>query len=137
MKRASVAGRSDRRGSVAIEYALLLPALLLFVLGIMDAGRLLWTYTTLHRSVAAAARCGAVDPTICGTTAQIKNFGAASAYGLTINSSAYTVTTPACGTRVQATFTFVFIIPWLSPISPYGESNSMPLSAAACFPPSH
>ena len=29
--------------AVAIEYGLILPAMLLFTLGIMDAGRLLWT----------------------------------------------------------------------------------------------
>jgi len=43
-------------GTVAIEYALILPVMLLFTLGIMDTGRLLWTYITLTRAVEAAAR---------------------------------------------------------------------------------
>ncbi|MGA7974726.1 MAG: TadE/TadG family type IV pilus assembly protein, partial [Pseudolabrys sp.] len=49
-----------RRGAVAIEYALILPALLLLVIGIIDTGRVLWTYTTLYRATEAAARCAAI-----------------------------------------------------------------------------
>ena len=49
-----------RRGTAAIEYAIVLPVLLLFVLGIMDTGRLLWTYVTIYRATEAAARCAAI-----------------------------------------------------------------------------
>ena len=47
-------------GSVAIEYGLILPVLLLFTFGLIDAGRLLWTNITLTRATEVAARCGAV-----------------------------------------------------------------------------
>ena len=56
-------------GSVAVEYGLLLPALLLLVLGVMDVGRLLWTQATLDRAVEAAARCAAVNTISCASTA--------------------------------------------------------------------
>ncbi len=124
-------------GSVAIEYALILPVLLLFLLGIMDVGRLLWTYTTLHRSVQAAARCGAVDPVTCATATQIETYAVGQAYGLNIPLSAYTVTAPSCGIKIQGTFVFQFFIPWLSPISPFGAANQLTLNATACYPPSH
>lgn len=127
----------SRRGAVALEYGLVLPALLLFVLGIMDSGRLLWTYTTLSRAAAAAARCGAVDPVTCGTAAQIRNYAVTQAYGLTIATTAFTPTTVACGSRVAATYSFRFIIPWISPIEPFGPSNTITLNATACYPPSH
>ena len=58
---------SHTEGSVAVEYGLVLPAMLLFTLGIMDAGRLLWSDITLTRATEAAARCGAVDQTNCPT----------------------------------------------------------------------
>ena len=87
--------RRRNRGTVAIEYALILPVLLLFVLGITDTGRLLWTYVALHRSVAAAARCGAIDETACGTTTQIRTYAVAAAYGLPIAPGSYTVTSLA------------------------------------------
>ena len=38
---------------------LILPALLMFTLGIIEYGRYLWAYTTLMRATEAAARCGA------------------------------------------------------------------------------
>jgi len=126
---------SSRRGSVAVEYAFLLPALLLFVLGIMDTGRLLWTNTTLNRAVQAAARCGAVNTVACASEAQIKSYAVDQAFGLSIAASAFTTSTPACGVQVTASHTFTFIIPWLDPVSPFGPSNAITLSAVACYPP--
>ena len=126
--------RGTRHGSVAIEYALLVPALLLFVLGIMDTGRLLWTYATLNRAVEAAARCGTVNTVSCASAGQIKTYAAGQAYGLSVPSSAFTVTTPACGVSVTATYTFRSVIPWLHPAAPFGQTNTITLNAAACYP---
>lgn len=115
------------RGTVAVEYALILPALLLFTFGLMDAGRLLWTQTTLDRAVQAAARCGAVDTVDCGTTAEINAYAVTQAFGLTITSSAFTTTTPACGVQVTVSFPFTFVIPWIA-------TNNVTLTATACYP---
>jgi Flp pilus assembly protein TadG len=121
-----------RRGAVTIEYALILPAVLLFILGLMDAGRLLWTYTTLYRAVEAAARCGAINSIECGTEAQIKNRAVAEAWGLTISPSAFTVNKPSsCGVQVNANYDFTFIIPGLVTITPLGTIS---LNATACYP---
>ena len=121
----------SRSGSAAIEYALVLPLLLLLVLGLMDTGRLLWTYTTLYRAVEAAARCGAVNVTACGTTAQIKSRAVAEAWGLTVAPSAFTVSTPSCGLQVRASYPFTFVIPGLDTVAPLG---TITLSATACYP---
>ncbi len=117
--------RLDKRGTTAIEYALILPAFLLFLLGILDTGRLLWNYTTLYRATQAAARCGAVNVTDCGTTAQIQNEAVAEAWGMTVTTSMFTVTNPTCGVRVSATYTFTFTIPGFSAIT---------LNPIACHP---
>jgi Flp pilus assembly protein TadG len=115
-------------GTVAIEYGLILPALMLFTLGIMDTGRLLWTLTTLSRATEAAARCAAVNNTVCGTTSQIQTYAAAQAWGLNdVTPSVFAVTNPLCGVQVSVTYTFQFIIPWIGP--------STPLNAAACYLP--
>ena len=119
-----------------MEYAFILPALLLFVLGIMDTGRLIWTYATVTRAAEAAARCAAVDTVTCGTTAQIQSYAVSQAYGLDIANTAFTPTTVACGSRVAATFTFQFVIPWTG-VSPYGTANTATINATACYPPSH
>lgn len=115
----------DRRGTTAIEYAIVLPALLLFLLGIMDTGRLLWNYTTLHRAVEAAARCGTVNLTDCGTTGQIQSRAVEEAWGMSVSAGSFTVADQACGLQVSTTYSFVFTIPGF---------NAITLEPEACFP---
>lgn len=127
---------SDTAGTVAIEYGLILPALLLFTLGIMDAGRLLWTNITLSRATDAAARCGAVNTTACAA-ASIPAYAAGQAWAINdIVASDFVATTPSCGVQVKATYTFKFIVPWFPQFSakaPFGVST-MVLKATACYP---
>lgn len=120
-----------RGGAVAIEYALILPMVLLFVIGIIDVGRLLWTFTTLNRAAEAAARCGAVNSIDCGTAAAIQSHAVAEAWGMNIAASAFAVTTPACGVQVVGTYDFVFLIPALATTTPLG---TVTLKATACYP---
>lgn len=132
MKRTRRSERSPRRrGAAAIEYGLILPAVLLFIIGIIDVGRLLWTYTTLNRAVEAAARCGAVNTVDCGTTAQIQSRGVEEAWGLTISDSAFTVTTASCGIKVAVSYDFVFAIPAFAGTSDLG---TITLAPTACYP---
>lgn len=118
------------RGSVAVEYGLLLPALLLFVFGLIDCGRVFWTYATLYRATEAAARCGAVNTTVCGTPAQIQTYAVTQAFGLTIASSAFTASTVTCGVQVTASLPFSFVIPQLTALIP----STITLATTACYP---
>ena len=120
---------TNRRGSIAIEYALILPALLMFIIGIIDVSRLLWTYTTLYRATEAAARCAAINTTDCGTTANVKSYAVSQAFGLKVTSSAFTMTTPSCGIQVAASYDFAFAIPAF--ITSLG---TVTLKATACYP---
>jgi len=124
----------SRRGSTAVEYAIVLPALLMFILGLLDSGRLLWAYTALSRSVEAAARCASINTTICGSTSAIQSYAVGQAWGLPVSSSAYSVTTPACGVQVAGTLSFSFTIPWFYGTAPFGSANAITLNAVACYP---
>ncbi len=115
------------QGSVAVEYGLVLPALLLLLFLIIDAGRLLWTQTTLDRAVEAAARCGAIDAIDCGSAVQVQNYAVAQAYGITVDASAFTPVAASCGMQVNANFTF-------SPSIPLLGSGTILLTATACYP---
>ena len=117
------------KGTVALEYAFGLAALLLLTLGIIDCGRLVWTYATLARASAAAARCAVVNQMRCGSNAQIAAFAAAQAYGLTIDASAFIVSAPTCGMMIAGHDTFVFTLPWL-----IAGPASITLTASACYP---
>jgi Flp pilus assembly protein TadG len=117
----------SRRGSIAIEYALLLPALMLFVIGIMEVGRLLWTQTTLDRAAEAAARCGAVDNVTCADAAATADYAVTQAFGLNIAADAFTVSSAACGVSIEASFAYQFLVPWVTP-------QDLVLHASACYP---
>jgi Flp pilus assembly protein TadG len=128
-KHAKSTRRSRRRGSVAIEYALILPALLLLVIGIIDTGRVLWTYTTLSRATEAAARCAAINTVDCGTAGQVQSYAVAQAFGLKIDATAFSVATAACGIQVNGSFDFTFAIPAFTK-----DLGTITLKAAACYP---
>ena len=54
---------SDRRASSAAEFAMVLPLLLIFLLGIIDVGRLLWTVNRIEKATQMGARYAIVtDP---------------------------------------------------------------------------
>ena len=119
--------RKWTRGSVAVEYGIILPAFVILIFGLIDTGRLFWAQTTLDRAVEAAARCGAVDTIACGTAVKVRDYAVAEAYGLTIASSDFTVAAQACGVKVTAEYPFTLVIPWIA-------TGAVTLKASACYP---
>ena len=118
-------------GTVALEYGLILPVLLLLVVGTMDVSRLIWTYATLHRSVEAAARCGAIGACTAG---QVAARAVTEAWGLSVTAGTFTVTTPACGMQVTANHDFPLLIPWIGGTRPGAAPNTITLTVSSCYP---
>jgi Flp pilus assembly protein TadG len=116
---------SDEAGNPAVEFGLLAPALLLFIFGIAEGGRLLWTVNALHYSVQEAARCASINKTTCGTSTQIQSF-AAGRSGASFNASVFTATVTGCGNRVSASYTMPLNIPFMT--------HSISLTAQSCYP---
>jgi uncharacterized membrane protein len=56
-------------GSSSVEFAMVLPLLILFVLGIIDAGRLMWSYNRAEKAAQMAARYAAVTNMVPSTLA--------------------------------------------------------------------
>lgn len=127
MPRHSVREICCERGAAALEFAIILPLLLLCVLGLIEFSRAIWTQATLDYAVQAAARCAAVDALTCGTVAQVQQYATTKTPGLSLPASVFAVTTPSCGVQVTASLMFDFLLPDLLPYS-------QPLSATACFP---
>ena len=114
-------------GTTAVETAMVLPTLLLFIFAIIEAGLLFWTQTTLQFAVETAARCAVVNTTQCGSTSAIQSYAAAQAVGMTISSSSFTVSQPSCGYQVSISYTFRFIVSGLFP-------GTITLNAKSCHP---
>lgn len=54
----------DMRGSTVVEFAMVLPIVIFFLLGIVDAGRLMWTLNRAEKGTQFAARHAAVTAVI-------------------------------------------------------------------------
>lgn len=115
----------DVRGSAAIEAALTCTGLLIFLFGIIEFAFAMWLQSALNYSVAEAARCASVNPTLCSTTSQIQSY-AADQSGAGFDSSIFAVSTPSCGNQVAASYPLVLTIPTLT--------VSVTLGAQACYP---
>ncbi|MBT2189088.1 TadE/TadG family type IV pilus assembly protein [Sphingobium nicotianae] len=112
---------------MALEYAILLPVLLLMILGALDVSRMIWLQVTLERAVEAAARCAAINELTCGSAAQTQDFAASQIFGTTIDAAAFVSASASCGISVTGTVPFTFIIPWV-------QTRKITLSAVACYP---
>jgi len=110
-------------GAVAIEFTVMLFPMLLLVLGTFDTGFALLTETRITFAVEAAAKCGAVNTTLCGAPTETAAYGASVAGVPGLNASGFVVTTAACGINVTASYPYAgMILPVVT------------LTAGACYP---
>src|SRR6266550_9643907 len=97
-RRRRAAGDSRDRGSVAVEFALLLPVLLLLIFGIIDFGRALNAQITLTQAAREGARLASLNqPNVVSRTQ-------AAAVGLSpVSVSVTSSCPPGAGQGVNAT----------------------------------
>ena len=114
-----------RRGSASVEFAIVVPILLTLIFGIEEIGRLFWTQGTLEFAVTQAARCAAINTTLCGSAAEVETFASSKALGMAIPSSDFALTTPPCGHKVTISYGYVSFV---GKIIPY----QVTLSATSC-----
>jgi Flp pilus assembly protein TadG len=122
---AIVALTKNLRGSAAIQFGLVAPSLLLFVFGIIEVGRMLWTMNALHYSVEEAARCASINATTCGSAGKVQAFAVARSGG-SFASSVFTASTISCGNQVSASYPMRLNIPF--------TNYAVTLTAQSCYP---
>lgn len=103
-------------GTVAVEFALLLPVLLLLLLGIFEFGRALWIRQTLQFAVESAARTALADSSLGGSA--IAADVVASMPGLGNLAPQVTVSATAARINISASYDFTFLAPGLLPFGP-------------------
>jgi Flp pilus assembly protein TadG len=120
---------ADRRGATAVEFALIATPLLLFLFGIEETARIMWTQSAINMAVEDGARFSSVSGAVgsCGAAGTVTSYAASHALGLNLPAGDFTATAPACGCQVTANVPFTPIVPKLVPYS-------ITLTASACFP---
>lgn len=102
----------DRSGTSAAEFAIVLPLLLIFLLGIVDAGRWLWTYNRAEKATQMGARFAVVaDPISPGINTSYLGVGGltqgdlipATAFGKITCTGSGTVASPSASCSCAAT----------------------------------
>jgi len=126
---------SGERGSAAVEFALVLPMLLLLVFGIIDFGRMLNAKITLNEAAREGARSAAL---------QSESAGIARAAALTsqIGPTTPTVTDCSDADADQAEATIKYDFKFVTPIGFMagflsGSNNTVPLQAKGVMPCLH
>jgi Flp pilus assembly protein TadG len=118
---------SSVNATTAVEFALVLPAFLMLLLGIMYGSLAIYTAASMHFAVEGAARFYSVSSVIsgqCGSAATTQSNAKTLYHGT--GSPTFTASNPACGCQVNGTLNVVFnagMAQW-----------TIPLSATACFP---
>ncbi|WP_084327823.1 TadE/TadG family type IV pilus assembly protein [Intrasporangium oryzae] len=102
-------GRRSRRdrGAAAIEFALVLPLLLLAIAGIIDFGRAFFTQISLTNAAREAVRAAVVSSP---STTDIQNRAQAASPGLTVTTSASLCTAPGTNASVTVSSQFSWIL---------------------------
>ncbi len=121
----------DRRGIAAIEFALLVPAFLMLLIGTMSMSIMFFANSSLHFAVEAAARCASVRTTVCRDLASTKAFASANYFGpgtapVFTCSGRLCGGTASCGNKVTGTASWTLDIGMTRFVTP--------LRADACYP---
>lgn len=116
----------DKRGTTAVEFALVSPVFIVLVIGILYMCIGLFTVGSLHYAVEEGARCASIKSTVCTdqtTTVAYTNshyFGPGTSPNFVYNGAA------VCGHSVSASLNYVMNL---------GLTQlTVPITAAACYP---
>jgi len=117
----------DNGGATAVEFAFTMPMFLALLIVTVQLGLALWTQFGLQYGSESAARCASITPSTCANSTETASYAASHAFGLSVTSSAFTVSTPSCGNQVSASYPYQFY-------TLIAGTRTVTLSARSCFP---
>jgi Flp pilus assembly protein TadG len=117
--------RRDRRGTTAVEFAIIAPVLILLLIGTIAVCFALFLVGSLHFAVEDGARCASVKTTICADAATTVAYTQSRYLGPNV-SPTFTYATAACGNSVTGSINYTMDVGF--------KQFVIPISATACFP---
>ncbi len=138
MQRRQAATGARDRGAAAVEFALLLPLLLLILFGIIDFGRALNAQITLTQAAREGARLAALGV----PSATVITRAQTAATGLSPVTVTVTSTCPVnAGTGVDAVVTVTYTFSFITPVGAFAAmvgtatfGSTLPLTATGDMP---
>jgi Flp pilus assembly protein TadG len=115
---------SNNEGASAVEFALVLPAFLMLVVGGFYLAILGFTMSSMRYATQAAARCASVQTTVCTNNTTTAAYAASKFQGS--GSATFTSSTATCGHLVSGTMIYG--------LATGITTINVPLTARACFP---
>ena len=106
---------NNERGAVAVEFAILLPLLLMLVLGTIEFGRAYNVQITLTNAARDGVRVMAITNVAADAKAAAKN--AAASVSTSIATSDVTLSTTTCSTGSQVTLTITYSLSTITGIA--------------------
>lgn len=107
--------RNQERGAVAVEFAILLPLLLMLVLGTIEFGRAYNAQITLTNAARDGVRVMAITNVPADAKTAAKN--AAASVSTSIATSDVTLSTTTCSTGSQVTLTITYSLSTITGIA--------------------
>jgi Flp pilus assembly protein TadG len=118
---------NDDCGVTAIEFAMTAPLFMLLLFGIIQVSLALFTQLGIAHGAALAARCASLTPSTCSSTDTTQTYAVGESFGVDVPKSTFTVSTPACGNQVSASYVYTFMT------LAFG-TPSVTLTAQSCYP---
>jgi Flp pilus assembly protein TadG len=117
--------RADNRGNSLIEFALIMPAFVMLIIGGFNAALAVFAASNMQYAVEAASRCASVKTTVCTNTTTTAAYAKARASGAA-SGATFVASSAACGHLVNGTLSYK--------MSLGVTAITIPLTAKACFP---
>lgn len=127
MRRRAIADqwRAEDRGTTAVEFAFVIPVFMTMLFGAINTAQLMGAMSGMHYAVEEAARCYAVNTTLCPTPTAARALALQKYKGPNVG-IIFAATTAGCGHTVTATAQFNLDVM----VSVF----HIPLSATSCYP---
>jgi len=115
----------DQDGAAALEFGIVGPIFLLFMIGTAYTCMMLFAESSMQFAAEAGARCASVQTTVCTSSSAITTYAQNAYYGPVVNPT-FTYAVASCGHQVSSSTTFGYNFGYLN--------LSVPLTATACYP---